>query len=178
MKIIELLNEDVPVEPRAPLYHTAPIIKAIHIVEQGSIAPMVPPEGKDPKNPLSGKPSVSLTRDPRLDYYNGKGPRVTFVIDQTQLRNLMKVHQIAFHSIGRRESEERVYKPVPLSVVNKLIVPKHELRGIEEYKQAYKERGEWINDDEWNGDSYNNLHWMLDQIIRWAHKNNVEVIAK
>lgn len=180
MRANEFLSEKIHSGARAPLYHTSPIVKAINIVDDGAIKPIVPFDSPDPRNPNSGKPSVSLTRDPRLNFYSTTSPgeRVTFVIDQDALRQIMKLHPITYPGVKRAESEERVYKPVPLSVVTKIVVPGIVVRRSEEIKQILKDRGDWVDDEIWNDDSYGKVEWMLDQIINWAKKQGVKIIVK
>ena len=169
------INESIPSGARAPLYHSSPITRAVQIIDSGSIKPVTPFDDPDPTNPNSGKPSVSLTRDPRLDYYSGKGPRVTFVIDQDALRQITKIHPITYPGVKRVESEERVYKPIPLSTVKAIVVPGQLIAHIKEIKQIMTDRGDWINDEEWNGDSYDKVEWMLDHIMRSAKKQGIKI---
>ena len=172
--------EDMPTGARAPLYHTSPITKAIKIIDSGAIKPITPFDSPDPRNPNSGKPSISLTRDPRLNYYSttGGSDRVTFVIDQDALRQITKIYPITYPGIKRQESEERVYKPIPLSVVTAIIVSKYTIEDIKEIKRMLKDRGNWIDDEVWNEDSYDRIEWMLDHIMQAAKKQGIKIIVK
>jgi hypothetical protein len=178
MRAIEFISEEIPVGARAPLYHTSPIMNAVDIIDNGSIKPVTPFDTPDTRNPNSGKPSVSLTRDARLDYGSGKGPKVTFVIDQDALKQITKIYPITYPGVNRSESEERVYKPIPLSVVQTIVVPKKTVADIEELKQIMIDRGDWIDDKQWNDDSYEKPEWQLDHIMRSAEKQGIKIIIK
>ena len=178
MRAIDFLTEDMYPGARAPLYHTSPIINAVDIIDNGAIEPITPFDSPDSRNPNSGKPSISLTRDPRLDYGSGKGPRVMFVIDQDALRQVTKTHPITYPNVKRAESEERVYKPIPLSAVQAIVVPRQVVAHIKEIKQIMIDRGDWIDDEKWNDDSYDKVEWMLDHIMRSAKQQDIKIIVK
>lgn len=172
------ITEDIPTSPRALLYHTTPVMLAMDMIDNGFIEPRRPGDQKNPKDPRTQQPSISLTRDPRLNYYRGITYRVTFGIDQEALRQQTKIYPYSYGGLHKVESEERVYAPIPLSLVRSLIVSRHDVDGVEEYKQAYKDAGSWTNDEVWNDDSYDNPYWMLDQIMIWAKKHGVKIIVK
>jgi hypothetical protein len=170
--------EDIPAGARAPLYHTSPLANAIKIVDGGAIKPIKPHDSADPKDPRTSQPSISLTRDARLNYYRGGADRITFVIDQAALGQITKIYPHSYSNIKRQESEERVYKPIPLSMVTAIVVPKLLVSHMEETIQILKDRGDWINDEVWNDDSYGNPGWYLSHIMRTAKKQGIKIIVK
>ncbi len=178
MRASDFLTDDIHPGARAPLYHTSPIASAVDIIDGGAIKPVTPFDTPDPRNPNSGKPSVSLTRDSRLDYGSGKGPRVMFVIDQDAVRQITKLYPITYPGVKRAESEERAYKSIPLSVVQAIVVPKQIVAHIREIKQIMTNRGDWIDDEQWNDDSYEKPEWQLDHIMRSAEKQGIKIIVK
>jgi len=149
MRIDEVLTE----RKSAELYHGTH--DAEKILRSGGLEPQLNnPEYPDDPDAESGKPYISLTRDFRLAGIHGFP--VVFVINQEKLTTSHKIRPIdaQMHSdqrdqyVRRLESEERVYKKIPLSYISRII----------------------ITDEEWVDD--------IDEVKELAEKNNIPVVYK
>ena len=130
MKIFEVLRE----RREADLYHSTQEYE--EILNSGFIEPMENEE--DLETGADDKPAISLTRDKNMNIF---GP-VQFVIDQTKLANTHKIRPIdaVFTRWGdgedelerRSESEERVYKPIPMSYIKAIRIVEPEYVDIED----------------------------------------------
>lgn len=127
----------------ADLYHNT--MYPVEILKSGKIKTNL-----DRLNDLEihsdAKPFISLTRDPRFDFH-GMGD-AQFVIDQGKLANTHKIVPFDYGgydddgAYGRRqESEERVFKDIPLSYVKKIVVQSEYHVAAEEYIPLAKELG-------------------------------------
>jgi hypothetical protein len=118
----------------ADLYHSTQEYE--EILNSGFIEPMENEE--DLETGADDKPAISLTRDKNMNIF---GP-VQFVIDQTKLANTHKIRPIdaVFTRWGdgedelerRSESEERVYKPIPMSYIKAIRIVEPEYVDIED----------------------------------------------
>jgi len=135
MIVREILESATVLERRmSDLYHSTQEYE--EILNSGFIEPMENEE--DLETGADDKPAISLTRDKNMNIF---GP-VQFVIDQTKLANTHKIRPIdaVFTRWGdgedelerRSESEERVYKPIPMSYIKALRVVEPEYVDIEE----------------------------------------------
>ena len=118
------LEENLQERKNADLYHNT--IYPVEILKSGKIKAFLDSRN-DHEVHDKAKPYVSLTRDPRFDFH-GMGD-AQFVIDQAKLANTHKIVPFDYGeysddgAYGRRlESEERVFKDIPLSYVKKIVV--------------------------------------------------------
>ena len=142
MRISELL-ENLQERKSADLYHNT--IYPVEILKSGKIKAFLDTRN-DHEVHDKAKPYISLTRDPRFDFH-GMGD-AQFVIDQAKLANTHKIVPFDYgeysddEAYGRRlESEERVFKDIPLSYVKKIVVRSSYNVDPKDYTPLAKELG-------------------------------------
>jgi len=127
----------------ADLYHNT--MHPVEILKSGKIKAFLDTRN-DHEVSKDAKPFISLTRDPRFDFH-GMGD-AQFVIDQSKLANTHKITPFDYggysddEAYGRRlESEERVFKDIPLSYVKKIVVQSQYNVAAKDYIPLAKELG-------------------------------------
>ena len=122
-------NEFLIERKSADLYHVTGIEAAENILSTGAIQTNYDETTEDdPKGAY-----ISLTRDYNynIDHYgHGEGEEVKIIIDQTKLSTSHKISPYAWDGTdfgledegGRNESEERVYKNIPISYIKHIII--------------------------------------------------------
>jgi hypothetical protein len=119
-------NEFLIERKSADLYHLTGIEAVENILSTGAIQTNYDETfDDDPKGAY-----ISLTRDYNYNVYNGEGERVKIIIDQTKLSTSHKISPYAWDGTdfgledegGRNESEERVYKNIPISYIKHIII--------------------------------------------------------
>ena len=127
----------------ADLYHNT--MHPVEILKSGKIKAFLDTRN-DHEAGEGAKPFISLTRDPRFDFF-GMGD-AQFVIDQGKLATTHKITPFDYggysddEAYGRRlESEERVFKDIPLSYVKKIVVQSQYNVAAKDYIPLAKELG-------------------------------------
>ena len=122
-------NEFLTERKSADLYHLTGIEAVENILSTGAIQTNYDETTEDdPKGAY-----ISLTRDYNynIDHYgHGEGEEVKIIIDQTKLSTSHKISPYAWDGTdfgledegGRNESEERVYKNIPISYIKHIII--------------------------------------------------------
>ena len=119
-------NEFLIERKSADLYHVTGIEAAENILSTGAIQTNYDETfDDDPKGAY-----ISLTRDYNYNMTNGADERVKIIIDQTKLSTSHKISPYAWDGTdfgledegGRNESEERVYKNIPISYIKHIII--------------------------------------------------------
>jgi len=142
MKLYEILSE----RKMADLYHTTGRDNAIAILDSGFINPSTDTNDFGPGDDDPRGAAISLTRDPRYVFGSDMDDElVKLEIDQGKLANTHKIVPYQYNIDNlvkqREESEERVYKPIPISYIKKIIVRDSDKRHIhKELFQLAKEK--------------------------------------